>query len=188
MTLPFIANADDAIQKYLGKRWELSKTEKNYLEKGEVLADANVTTIKKEQEFKLKAVALHPKTCTKVLRKLSMLENYSQWISFINRSEYNEKNKLFTLRADHMLLPFPMIVHIIVDRPTQPGVYPFVFPTGIFTGLKGEFEIKKVDERCLFYAHSKWRGEKTKIPDLVIEVFSETLSKLGGEVLMRKVR
>ena len=183
----FIENIkSESLTDYLSKNWKLSQTQKKYLQKGVVLANSDVTTKNNQQVFKLKALAYHSVGCQRALRKLSLLEEYHNYIGFIDRSTYQEKSKLFTLRASHTLLPFPMIIHILVDRPTQVGVYPFVFPTGMFQGLRGEFEIKEFKGRCLFYAHSLYKGKKSKIPDLVVQVFSETLSKLGGELLLRK--
>jgi len=179
---------DAELKQYFQDKWPLTNASIEYLYKGEVLTDAKVETKDAKQEFTLKAAALHPKPCKNVLRKLSMLEKYADWISFVKSSTYNEKNKMFTIRADHALLPYPMIVHIIVDRPVKPGIYPFSFPTGMFTGLYGEFIIKKHKNRCAFYAHSYWIGKKTKIPDFMVELFSETLSKLGGELLFRKTK
>ncbi len=173
---------------FTGDRWKLSKTQKKYLKKGEVLAVSNVEDFDSKQSFELKALAMHPKKCKRALRKLSMLENYENWIDFIKKSTYSPDNKLFTIKADHPLLPFPMIVHIIVDRPTKEGKYPFTFPTGMFRGLKGFFEIKEIDKKCTFFASSNWVGPKTRIPNLVIEIFSETLSKVGGKILIRKTR
>jgi hypothetical protein len=117
-----------------------------------------------------------------------MLENYKNWIDFINYSEYQEQSHLFTLKADHPLLPYPMVIHIIVERPTKKGKYPFSFPTGLFGGLKGYFEILEFEKKCFFYAESHWEGKKTKLPGFIVEIFSETLSKVGGELLMRKTR
>lgn len=171
----------------LKDRWDLSKTQREYLLDHKVLALSDVNTDDAGiQHFKLKAAALHKKTCTKVLRKLSMLEEYHNLVSFIKSSTYDEKSKLFTIKADHPVLPYPMIVHIIVDRPTKMGIYHFVFPTGMFRGLKGYFEITETNKKCLFFATSTWSGKKDRLPDFVIELFSETLSKLGGELLMRK--
>lgn len=186
-----------SLDEYSKVRWDLSRTQKRYLLEHKVLADAEVKTFDskmdrakklKRQSFNLKALALHTKNCTKALRKLSMLEEYKNWIGFIKRSDYNEINKLFTLSADHPLLPYPMRIHIIVNRPTKEGLYNFTFPTGLFRGLKGFFEIKEFNNKCLFYASSNWEGRKTKLPDFVIELFSETLSKIGGELLMRKTK
>ena len=176
-----------SFEQFIKERWPLSKTQKSYLQNGEILADSDVTTNKNTQNFKLKAMAQHKKKCSRVLRKLSMLESYDEWIDFIKSANYSEKNRLFTLTADHTLLPYPMIIHIIVDRPTKEGKYPFRFPTGIFTGLTGHFDIKQIDKKCHFFAQSQWSGKKTRLPDFVIELFSETLSKIGGAILMRKI-
>ena len=174
------------MESYIQSKWKLSKTQIEYLHKGKVLAQSQVKSKEKTQKFDLKAMAYHSVRCSKALRKLSLLESYNDYIGFIKSSKYNDKNKLFTLTADHTLLPTPMIIHIIVDRPTKMGKYPFTFPTGIFRGLKGYFEITEFNKRCLLYAQSHYNGKASRFPDIVIEMFSETLSKLGGELLMRK--
>jgi hypothetical protein len=168
------------------KHWKLSPMAMESLKKNEIISEAEVETIENQQYFKMQGAALHNKSCTTAFRKLSRLENYKDYINFINESNYNEKNRLFVVKANHALLPFPMIVYIIVDRPTKEGKYPFSFPTGIFPGLSGDFIIKEVEGRCALYVHSFWKGNKTKIPDIVIEMFSETLARIGGEVLIRK--
>lgn len=176
------------LEKEVSSIWKLSKTDYKYLQNSKVLSKSNVTDKNGQQKFNLKALALHPYPCFKALRKLSQLDQYSNWIDFIKTSHYNSKNRLFTLTADHTLLPYPMIIHIIVDKPTKTGKYPFIFPTGMFTGLKGEFVIKDFENKCLFTAYSNWEGKKGKIPNFVIELFSETLSRIGGEILIKKTR
>ena len=177
-----------SLNQYLKNKWKLSKTQSNYLKNGKVLADSDVSSKNGMQTFDLKAAAFHTKKCRKVLRKISRLEDYHKWINFLKSSDYIEKSHLFNLKADHPLLPYPMIVHIIVERPTKQGKYPFTFPTGMFRGLEGFFEIIEFDKKCFFYAESHWKGKETKLPNFVIEIFSETLSRIGGEVLMRKTR
>ena len=179
---------DQKLQDFYKDYWALTDKSIEYLYEGKILADAQVESKDKKQSFKLNVAALYPKACHKVLRKLKMFESYKDWISFITKSTYSEPNQLLTVRAEHPLLPYPMIVHIIVKRPTKPGEYPFVFPTGIFTGLKGKFIIKEHKKTCAFYAESYWKGKDTNIPDFAIELFSETLTKLGGELLFRKLR
>lgn len=180
-------SASDLLSHYTNNRWKISKTQKTYLLNNKILSEAKVLKDNKDEHtFTLRAMALHNRNCKKVLRKLSLLEEYANWIDFIKKSEYDNNSKLFTLKADHPLLPFPMLIHIIVDRPTQEGRYPFSFPTGIFTGLTGSFEIIEINRQCFFYGESFWQGKLTRIPGFVIEVFSETLSKIGGEILMRK--
>lgn len=171
---------------YFENLWKISKSQKRYLFEHKVLADAEVESKKGKQSFSLKAMALHKKKCRKALRKLSRLEEYHEWIDFIKESKYSDKSHLFSLLADHPLLPWPMRIHILVERPTKEGKYPFTFPTGMFRGLTGFFQIQEIEKKCFFYAESNWHGKKTRVPNLIIEIFSETLSKIGGEILMRK--
>lgn len=176
------------LKKFFDAHWKLNESSLEYLDSGEVLTEAEVKSGDKTQSFVLNGAGLHKNRCTTVLRKLSMLEKYQDWISFIKSSKYNEKRRLFTVKADHTLLPYPMIVHIIMDRPTKVGVYNFAFPTGMFAGLTGTYTIKDINNHCLIYVESSWSGKKTAIPNLVIELFVEGLSKSGAELLMRKTR
>ncbi|MAZ47926.1 MAG: hypothetical protein CME65_05145 [Halobacteriovoraceae bacterium] len=176
------------LKQYLKSRWKLSYTEEKYLDQGKILTDANVTDQQGLQSFDMQATAWHQKKCRKVIRKLSQFELYPEWISFIKKLRYNDQTKLMTMHADHPLLPFPMIVNIVVERPKKPGHYKFRFPTGIFKGLTGYFDIAQYNNRCHLYVESHWTGKKSKIPNLVIELFSETLARIGGEILMRQSR
>ena len=176
------------LEEFFKTKWKLNKAALAHLEQGQVLTEALVKSDDEQQSFSLKAAGWHQKKCSTVLRKLSMLESYKDWISFVKSSDYHEKARLFTVKADHTLLPYPMIVHILMDRPTRPGVYKFKFPTGIFAGLIGKYTIEEKENRCLIYAESSWKGKKTKIPDLVVELFVEGLTKKGAELLMRKTR
>tara|TARA_B100000674_G_scaffold322181_1_gene268549 strand:- start:488 stop:1093 length:606 start_codon:yes stop_codon:yes gene_type:complete len=176
------------LDSFFKDKWKLTKSAKQDLVEGEVLSDVNVNSDKKQQSFDLQAAGWHNRKCAPVLRKLSMLEKYKDWMGFVKSSTYNEKARLFTLTADHALLPNPMIIHIIMDRPTKQGIYPFFFPTGMFTGLKGHFTITEKNDRCLIYANSSWKGKKTRYPDTVIEIFAETLSRKGAEILIRKTQ
>lgn len=185
--LPHFASSNE-LENFYKPYWKLTDKSIEYVKKQKIVVESTVDSTDKNQSFKLNVAAMHKESCTKVLRKLSLYENYSEMISFIKTSTYDDKQHLLTIKADHALLPYPMLVHIIVDRATKPGIYPFTFPTGIFTGLKGKFIIKKIGNQCAFYAESDWKGKKTNIPDFVIELFSETLTKLGGEILFRKLR
>jgi hypothetical protein len=178
---------DAELFKFYNNHWQITNKSIEYIKNGEILAESTVDSHKRKiQSFKMNIAAMHKRSCPRVLRKLSMYENYSDWISFIKSSQFDEKNKLLTIKADHTLLPFPMIVHILVKRATTQGKYDFSFPTGMFKGLKGKFIIKQHKAGCAFYADSKWRGKDTKIPNFVIELFSETLTKMAGDILFRK--
>lgn len=179
---------DTKLHEFYNNHWKVTKRTIEYIENGEIIVDAQVESMMPNQSFKMNVAAMHPKSCHRILKKLSIFENYEKWISFIKSSKYNDKRRLWTIRADHALLPYPMIVHILVDRPTKTGTYEFTFPTGMFTGLKGHFIIKKHKNKCAFFAKSNWVGKDTKIADFIIELFSETLTKIGGEIIFRKIK
>lgn len=181
-----LLSADELTNFYQSYWQELKQNSIKALEKDKIITEAIVISDQDSQTFTFKAAGYHNKKCNIVLRKLSQLEQYHNWIDFITTSTYNEKSRLYTVSADHSLLPFKMIVYIIVDRPTKEGSYPFSFPISIFKDLKGKFVIKEINNRCALYAESFWHGKKTKIPDLVIELFTETLAKLGAHMLIRK--
>lgn len=171
---------------FFNSKWKISKNAYKALLNENVLAKSEVSSKDKVQKFKMQAIAFHPKKCRKVIKKLARFENYPDMIDFIKSTTYHEKNHFLTVKADHTLLPFPMIVHIVMKRPDKEGVYKFKFPTGIFKGLSGTFTIKEVANKCSVYAESFWQGQTTKIPNLVIEIFSETLTKIAVQTLIRK--
>ena len=171
---------------FFNSYWKISKNAFKALENEFVLVESTVKSSKKQQSFKMRGMAYHPKACTKVIKKLSYFENYPNMIDFIKSVKYQEKHSFLTVKADHTLLPYPMIIHVIMKRPTKEGVYPFKFATGMFSGLKGSFTIKEVDNRCSVFVQSNWKGPDTKIPDLAIELFSETLTKIAVRTLIRK--
>jgi hypothetical protein len=173
---------------FFNQHWKVNERMLSQMLKNEILVDAKVQSQGEQQSFTMHVAAIHKTSCVKALRKLSQFEMFSEWISFITHSTYDEKNRLWTVRADHALLPYPMLVHIIVDRPTKTGRYNFVFPTGIFTGLAGHFIIEEIHDQCSFYATSFWQGPHTKLPNFVIEIFSQTLTKIGGELIFRKIQ
>src|SRR5690606_26116288 len=128
---------------------------------------------------------IHPRNCVRVMRKLSLYENYHSYIDFIKTSTYSEKDQKFTFTVDHVLLPFPMIVSFKIPRITKAGDYKFVFESGFLKDLVGTIIIRDVGKYCLMGLKSDWSGPKTKIPDLVFATFIQTAGKLGLERLMR---
>jgi len=178
---------DIELHNFYKNYWKMTQRSIQYLKKGEILVDSNVSSDQKKQVFHMKVAAVHPKKCSKVLRKLSLFESYKDWISFIKSSNYNKRQRLLTIKANHTLLPYPMVVHVIVKRPKSPGIYPFYFPTGIFAGLKGEMVIKDTANKCTFFSKSYWSGKK-KLPDFAVELFSETLTQIAGSTLFRKIQ
>ena len=177
----------DMLSQELLSKWKLNKSLLNNIEKGHIYSDSKVYNLKNEQVFEHFSTGFHSKTCSKSLRKLAMYEEYKNMISFIKTSTYNKKRKLLTLKADHFLLPFPMIVDVIVGELNGPGVYPFRFPTGMFKGLKGKLTIhQNVDKkRCLYFVRTYWKGPQSRIPNKILEFFSSALTKKGAEVMFR---
>jgi hypothetical protein len=139
----------------------------------------------KEQQMMLFVSGIHPRNCTRAMRKLSLYENYSSYMDFIKSSKYNEATKKFTFTVDHALLPFPMVVGFKIPRITGEGHYPFTFDDGFLKDLKGTVIVKEVGKFCLMGLKADWRGPESKIPDVVFGTFVQTVGKLGLERLIR---
>lgn len=166
-------------------RWKLSKTQSEKLKNGEVVVRNFVTSKNKLQKMQFKVSAIHHLNCNKVLSILSIYENYSKYMSFITKSLYDSKNKRVYFLLDSPLMPFKMSLSFVIERIKKPGIYPFSFENGLFKNLTGNIEVHEIGEYCLFYTSAAWEGADTKIPDLIIEMFSETLTRKSFEKLFR---
>ena len=62
---------------------------------------------------------VHPRNCTRAMRKLSLYENYKNYMDFIKSSQYDEISQKFSFTIDHTLLPFPMIVKFKIPEQTD---------------------------------------------------------------------
>jgi hypothetical protein len=176
----------DSIQKELRPFYNLSSGQMSDLLIGEVVSQGKVDSpASKTQQMLLFVSGVHPRNCTKVMRKLSLYENYHQYMDFIKESTYNENTQLFSFSIDHSLLPFPMIVKFKIPRITKPGHYPFVFEDGFLKDLKGTIIVQEIGKFCLLGLKADWRGPETKIPDVVFGTFVQTVGKLGLEHLIR---
>lgn len=157
--------------------------------KGEVISVGKVDSPSdKDQQLFLFVSGVHPRNCTKAMRKLSLYENYHNYMDFIKTSTYDEKTQKFSFTVDHTLLPFPMVVGFKIPRITKPGLYPFVFEDGFLKNLKGQVMVKEVGKNCLLSLKADWRGPESKIPDLIFGTFVQTVGKLGLEHLIRVSR
>lgn len=160
---------------------------------GELFSESRVSSKKitengkeKEiQELHFTIAGLHQKSCEYALKKLSLYENYSEFLDFVKKSEYD----LFTSEIDflisHTLLPYDMRLVFKLPRITAPGVYPFSFNRGILINLTGNIYVINHKNRCLFFTKADWEGKHTGFPNLVFEFFSQTLAKLSMERLFR---
>lgn len=154
--------------------------------KGDVISTGKVSTPKpKEQQMMLFTTGIHPRNCNRAMRKLSLYENYPQYIDFIKSSKYDEATQRITFTVDHTLLPFPMVVSFKIPRITKEGHYPFVFEDGFMKDLKGTVIVKEIGKFCLMGLKADWRGPETKIPNLPFEMFMQTAGKIGLEHLIR---
>ena len=154
--------------------------------KGTVIPVGKVhSPTEKEQQMMLFVSGIHPRNCTRAMRKLSFYENYSQYMDFIKKSDYNEEKEIVTFVMDHTLLPFPMNLTFKIPRIKKPGVYPFTFDHGFLKDLKGNIAVKDVGKFCLLTLKTDWRGPETKIPNFPFSLFIQTVGKLGLEHLIR---
>lgn len=154
--------------------------------KGDVISTSKVTSpTDKEQQLMLFVSGVHPRNCTRAMRKLSLYENYSNYIGFIKKSEYDEKSQKIFFSMDHALLPFPMNLTFKLPRITKEGTYPFTFDHGFLKDLKGNIIVREVGKFCFLGLKTDWRGPETKIPNMVFEMFLQTAGKMGLEHLIR---
>lgn len=154
--------------------------------KGEVISVGSVDSpATKQQQMMLFVSGIHPRNCTRAMRKLSLYENYSQYMDFIKKSAYNDKTQRLSFTIDHALLPFPMVVGFKIQRITKAGIYPFTFEDGFLKGLQGRVIVSEVGKFCLMGLKTDWRGPDSGIPDVVFGTFVQTVGKLGLEHLIR---
>lgn len=156
----------------------------NILE-GKIFSESNVRAYDEIQNLKFSIAGLHPKSCKYALKTLSLYEEYSRYISFVKKSSYNEENKEINFTLSHILLPYDMLLIFKLPRITTTGIYPFTFEIGILKGLQGKIYASNYADRCLFYSTAEWTGPDTGFPNIIFELFSQTLSKLSMEILFR---
>jgi hypothetical protein len=163
-----------------------SEGQKEDLLKGEVISVGKVSSpAAKRQQMFLFVSGIHPRNCTRAMRKLSLYENYHLYMDFIKSSTYNEKTQKFSFTIDHLLLPFPMVVTFKIPRITKAGHYPFTFEEGFLKDLKGLVIVEEVGNYCLLGLKADWQGPESKIPNLIFATFIQTVGKMGLEHLIR---
>lgn len=183
------ASFGESISREVKPFFPLSQGHLEDLLRGEVVSTGKVDSPSaSEQQMFLFVSGVHPRNCTRAMRKLSLYENYHNYMDFIKNSSYNEETKKFTFTIDHGLMPFPMHVGFKIPRITKAGHYPFTFEDGFLKDLKGTVIVHEVGKFCLLGLKTDWRGPKSKIPDLVFSTFVQTVGKLGLEHLIRVSR
>ncbi len=178
----FRSKISDDLKSY----FKLSDGQMEDLLKGEVISSGKVESPSaKEQQMMLFVSGIHPRNCTRAMRKLSLYENYHTYMDFVKTSRYDEKSQKFSFTVDHTLLPFPMIVGFRIPRINKPGRYLFTFEDGFLKDLKGTIIVEEVGKYCLLGLKTDWRGSETRIPNILFSTFIQTVGKLGLEHLIR---
>lgn len=176
----------EPVEKELKLFHTFSEGEIKDLLKGDVVAEGKVDSpSEKEQQLMLMVSGIHPRNCVRAMRKLSLYENYNQYMDFVKQSSYDDRTQRFSFTIDHTLLPFPMLVKFKIPRIKGEGHYPFVFEDGFLKDLKGTVIVKSIGKFCLLGLKSDWRGPETRIPNMVFGTFLQTVGKLGLEHLIR---
>ncbi len=174
------------LETMLSNQITLSDSQKKLFKEGEILSYANVESPSdKEQKLALFVAGVHPRNCVRAMRKISLYENYSSFIDFIKKSEYNNSTQQLIFTIDHTLLPYAMIMSFKLPRINGVGTYPFTFEHGFLKDLKGEIGVQNLDKFCLLTLKADWKGKDSGLPNLALEIFAQTLSKLGLEHLIR---
>lgn len=171
----------------------LKKNLKEKILEGAVFSESKVSSSsannQKYQELQFQIAGLHSKSCAYALKKLSLYESYHLFLNFVKESHYNEEKKEINFLLSHALLPYDMRLIFNLPRIVAPGSYPFSFDIGILKDLRGTIyvtEQKKLGSgRCFFYTEASWKGPHTGFPDIIFELFSQTLSKFSMERLFR---
>ncbi len=176
----------DSVARELAPFSPLSRGQLEELLKGQVVSSGKVSSPSdSEQEMLLFVAGVHPRNCTRAMRKLSLYENYHNYLDFIKTSQYDEQSQRFAFVIDHALMPFPMSVRFKIPRIKGPGRYPFTFEDGFLKDLRGTVVVSELGKFCLMGLKTDWRGPDTKIPDVIFSTFIQTVGKMGLEHLIR---
>jgi hypothetical protein len=157
------------------------------LEQGDIFVKSLVRDDSKahQQSLDFKIIGIHPSSCAQALPKLSYFEQYSKLIDFIKTSSYDETKQEVYFLLESNLLPVKMSLSFRIPRIKTPGIYDFHFDHGYFAGLKGKIHAYDYKNKCLIYTESDWKGKDTGFPNLAVEIFSETLSRISMEKMFR---
>lgn len=153
------------------------------LNKGAIISSSKVQTQKGQQSLAMEVLGLHRRPCSLALLKLSLYENYQQYLDLVEKSSYHGPSQNLILALNHPLLPFKMSLHLTIPRIDRPGRYPFHLNRGFLKGLMGHIQVRPEKKRCLLMARADWQGPKGPISDGVFELFTTALSRLAVEKL-----
>jgi len=174
---------------------EKTKESKNkVLAKEDILCEAKVEDKEegKKQDLNFFIAGIHQKTCVQVMRKLSLFEQYEDFLDLVTKSTYDDTKSRWILDISSILMPFDMTIDFILPKFYGPGVTRFQFNKGILRGLTGIIQLTEVTvenqqlkKSCLFTSSASWHGPHSKIPSSVFSFFSQALGKKTMEALFR---
>lgn len=179
-----------AMEKQIDEYKLLNTEQIKRVDKGDILVDSIVKSTnlngQENQSLDFFSAGLHPKSCLFAMRKLSLYENYTQYLNFITKSSYDEKKEIIDLTIEHSVLPIKMGLIFKIPRIKNVGTYPFSFDQGFLKDLKGIITLSETsDKRCLFTTTAHWSGPHSGYNNLLFELFSTTLSRLAMGHLFR---
>ena len=176
------------IKEFITEKKSWNKKHFKIIESSKSLVSSTVETEGEKQKMFFYIVKVHPKKCDIALRRLSQYEDYHKFSGFITKSLYHDKSQRVYFLLSSYLLPYDMSLSFKIPRINKPGDYPFVFDSGIFLGLNGVIRAKALPDKskgCLLMSKASWIGKSTGISDTVVELFSEGLSKLAMDKIVR---
>jgi len=176
----------EMLQTFISEKWNSQSQILKNLQNQEVISEAEAQQLNEaQQSLRLKVIALHPRTCQRGLKKISLYENYKSHMSFLKTSEYDEKKQMVHFVIDHSLLPYAMVLNFKLPRITKDSVTHYTFTHGLFKNLQGDTHVQSIGNRCVYFMKADWTGESTKLNASIVEAFAQTLTKIGLEHLMR---
>lgn len=176
------------IKKHLPASRSLSDSQLMALAKGEIISQVQVRSKEKTQSLDLWVGGVHPQNCKRALRKIAHYESYPELLSFIKKSQYHDEHQRWTLKLDHVLMPFAMYLDFKIPRIKKEGSYSFTFEKGFLTGLQGQVIAQELNSQCMLSLSGQWSGPHSKIPDIIFSTFVQTLAELGLKNLIRSTK
>ncbi len=157
------------------------------VDKGELISSADVKFDEenKIQSFKVFGLGLHKRNCKTAMRKISVYENFPNYLSIVNKSSYDQNKKIANFQLSPPILSKDIDVFIEIERIKDQGHYPFKFVSGFFTALDGSIDLTDFENRCLFHVTASWAGPHSDIPGPILKIFLEAIIKTGLENLFR---
>jgi hypothetical protein len=160
------------------------------IKNGRILTSSKVKTFegpgkKKFQSLEMSTSGLHKKSCKYAMRKLSLYENYQDFLSYVDSSAYDEKKEVIFLGLSAPVLPIKFDLFLNIPRIKKEGSYGFSFNQGFLKGLKGKIDLANFKGRCFVSASADWKGPYTGYSSFIFKTFVDTILDLTLKKLFR---